>query len=224
MAMARGARTKQDLRSEATRQRLVAAARRLFAKRGYAGVGTEEIVRAAGVTRGALYHQFRDKNDLFAAVAETVQAGIAHRITAGAEADGPTDPMTQLHAGVRRFLEACADPAVERILLLDGPAVLGWQAWRDLADRYGLGLLQHALQAAIDAGAITAQPVGALAHVLIGALDESALYIARAEDPETARRQCMAILEQMLDGLAPHRPASASRSSAKVARGSQLRH
>jgi AcrR family transcriptional regulator len=152
--MARAEKTKQDLRSEATRRRLVAAARTLFTERGYAGVGTEEIVQAAGVTRGALYYQFRDKSDLFAAVAETVHAEIAQRITAGAQADGPTDPMAALHAGVQRFLEVCADPAVERIILLDAPAVLGWHAWRDLADRYGLGLLQHALQAAIDAGAI----------------------------------------------------------------------
>ena len=201
--MARTGKTKQDLRSEATRRRLVAAARTLFAERGYPGVGTEEIVQAAGVTRGALYHQFRDKADLFAAVAETVQAEIAHQITAGAQADGASDPMTALHAGVRRFLEACADPAVERILLLDGPAVLGWQAWRDLADRYGLGLLQHALQAAIDAGAITPQPVAPLAHVLIGALDECALYIARAPDPAAAREQCAAILQRLLRGLTP---------------------
>jgi AcrR family transcriptional regulator len=202
--MARAAKTKQDLRSEATRQRLVAAARGLFAERGYAGVGTEQIVQAAGVTRGALYHQFRDKADLFAAVAETVHAEIAHRITAGAQADGPTDPMAALHAGVRRFLEVCADPAVERIVLLDAPAVLGWQAWRDLADRYGLGLLQHALQAAIDAGAITPQPVVPLAHVLLGALDECALYVARAEDPAAARQECTVILQQLLDGLIPH--------------------
>ena len=202
--MTRAAKTKQDLRSEATRQRLVAAARTLFAERGYAGVGTEQIVQAAGVTRGALYHQFRDKADLFAAVAEAVQAEIAHRITAGAQTDGPLDPITALQAGVGRFLEACADPAVERILLLDGPAVLGWQAWRDLADRYGLGLLQHALQAAIDAGAITPQPVVPLAHVLIGALDECALYVARAADPAAARQQCTAILQQLLDGLSPH--------------------
>jgi AcrR family transcriptional regulator len=204
--MARAEKTKQDLRSEATRQRLIAAARPLFAERGYAGVATEAIVQAAGVTRGALYHQFRDKADLFAAVAETVQAEIAQRITAGAQADGFTDPMATLHAGVRRFLEVCADPAVERILLLDGPAVLGWQAWRDLADRYGLGLLQHALQAAIDAGAITPQPVVPLAHVLIGALDECALYVARAPDPPAARQQCTAILQHLLDGLTP--PAS----------------
>jgi AcrR family transcriptional regulator len=202
--MARAEKTKQDLRSEATRRRLVAAARTLFTERGYAGIGTEEIVQAAGVTRGALYHQFRDKADLFAAVAETVHAEIAQRITAGAQADGPTDPMAALHAGVQRFLEVCADPAVERIVLLDAPAVLGWQAWRDLADRYGLGLLQHALQAAIDAGAITPQPVVPLAHVLIGALNECALYVARAEDPAAARQECTAILQQLLDGLTPH--------------------
>src|SRR5215204_5458234 len=202
--MARAAKNKQDLRSEATRQRLVAAARTLIAERGYAGVGTEEIVQAAGVTRGALYHQFRDKADLFAAVAEGAQADVAHQITTGAESDGQVDPMTALYAGVRRFLEACADPAVERILLLDGPAVLGWQAWRDLADSYGLGLLQHGLQAAMDVGAITPQPVAPLAHVLIGALDECALYVARAADPAAARQQCTAVLEQLLDGLIPH--------------------
>jgi AcrR family transcriptional regulator len=202
--MARATKNKQDIRSEATRQRLVAAARTMFAERGYGGVGTEQIVQAAGVTRGALYHQFRDKADLFAAVAETAQAEVAHRITSGAESDGPLDPMTALYAGVRRFLEACADPAVERILLLDGPAVLGWQAWRDLADRYGLGLLQHGLQAAMDAGAITRQPVEPLAHVLIGALDECALYVARATDPAAAREQCTAVLEQLLRGLTPH--------------------
>jgi AcrR family transcriptional regulator len=156
------------------------------------------------VTRGALYHQFRDKADLFAAVAETAQAEVADRITKGAQSDGLVDPMTALHAGVRRFLEACADPAVERILLLDGPAVLGWQAWRDLADSYGLGLLQHALQAAIDAGAITSQPIEPLAHVLIGALDECALYVARTADPAAARDQCTAVLEQLLDGLTSH--------------------
>lgn len=201
--MADVAKTKQDLRSEATRLRLVAAARGLFAARGYAGVSTEEIVQAAGVTRGALYYQFRDKANLFAAVAETVQAEIAQRITAGARADGPTDPMAALHAGVRRFLEVCADPAVERIILLDAPAVIGWQAWRNLADRYGLGLLQHGVQAAIEAGAMSPQPVVPLAHVLIGALDECALYVARAEDPAAARQECTAILQQLLSGLTP---------------------
>ena len=196
------ARTKHDLRSEATRRQLVTAARSLFGARGYADVGTEEIVRAAGVTRGALYHQFRDKADLFAAVAEQIEAEITNRIAAGA-AEAAADPMDALRAGARLFLDACAEPEVERIILLDAPAVLGWEAWRDLASRYGLGLVQVALQAAMDAGAIVQQPVAPLAHVLIGALNECALYIARAEDPAAAREQCAAIFDRILRGITP---------------------
>ena len=196
------ARTKHDLRSEATRRQLVTAARALFGARGYADVGTEEIVRAAGVTRGALYHQFRDKADLFAAVAEQVEAEITNRIAA--EATGAAaDPLGALRSGARLFLDACAEPEVERIILLDAPAVLGWEAWRDLASRYGLGLVQVALQAAMDAGAIVQQPVVPLAHVLIGALDECALYIAEAEDPAAAREQCTAIFDRILRSITP---------------------
>src|SRR5215510_754266 len=195
-------RTKHDLRSEATRRRLVTAARALFGARGYAGVGTEEIVRAAGVTRGALYHQFRDKADLFAAVAEQVEAEIAERI-ATAAAGAAADPVGALQSGARLFLDACAEPEVERIILLDAPAVLGWEAWRDLAGRYGLGLVQAVLQAAIEAGAIIPQPVVPLAHVLIGALNECALYVARAEDPDVAREECTAILDRILRSITP---------------------
>jgi AcrR family transcriptional regulator len=196
-------RTKHDLRSEATRRRLMTAARALFGARGYADVGTEEIVRAAGVTRGALYHQFRDKADLFAAVVEEVEAEIAERIASatGMEAGVEADPVGALRTGARLFLDACAEPEVERIILLDAPAVLGWEAWRDLAGRYGLGLVQFGLQSAIEAGAIAAQPVAPLAHVLIGALNESALYVARAENPAAAREECVAILDRILRGL-----------------------
>jgi AcrR family transcriptional regulator len=178
----------------------VTAARALFGTRGYAEVGTEEIVRAAGVTRGALYHQFRDKADLFAAVAEQIEAEIADRIAAGA-GEAADDPLDALRAGARLFLDACAEPEVERIILLDAPAVLGWQAWRDLAGRYGLGLVQLALQSAMDAGAIMPQPVAPLAHILIGALDEAALYVARAEDPAAARQRCAAIIDQILRSI-----------------------
>jgi AcrR family transcriptional regulator len=195
-------RTKHDLRSEATRRQLVRAARGLFGARGYAGVGTEEIVRAAGVTRGALYHQFRDKADLFAAVAEQVEAEIAERIAAGA-AGASADPVEALRAGARLFLDACAEPAVERIILLDAPAVLGWEAWRDLAGRYGLGLVQLGLQSAMDAGAIAPQPVVPLAHVLVGALDECALYIAQSANPVEAREQCAAIFDLILRSITP---------------------
>ena len=191
--------SKHDLRSQATRRQLVSSARALFGARGYAGVGTEEIVRAAGVTRGALYHQFRDKADLFAAVAEEVEAEISARISAGAGA--ATDPVEALRAGTRLFLDACADPDVERIILLDAPAVLGWEAWRDLAGRYGLGLVRLGLQSAIDAGAIVPQPIAPLAHILIGALDEAALYVAGAEDQAAARQECAAIFDRILRGF-----------------------
>jgi AcrR family transcriptional regulator len=192
-------RTKHDLRSEATRRRLVTAARALFGARGYSDVGTEEIVRAAGVTRGALYHQFRDKADLFAAVAEEIEAEIAGRI-AGAAA-GSADPVGALRLGARLFLDACAQPEVERIILLDAPAILGWAAWRDLAGRYGLGLVRLGLQSAMDAGAIVPQPVAPLAHVFTGALNECALYVASAEDPAAAREQCAGILDGIVRGL-----------------------
>ncbi len=192
--------TKHEVRSEATRRQLVTAARALFGARGYADVGTEEIVRAAGVTRGALYHHFRDKADLFAAVAEEIEAEIAGRVAAGA-ADPEADPLQVLRTGARLFLDACAEPEVERVILLDAPVVMGVEAWRDLAGRYGLGLVQLALESAIDAGAITRQPVTPLAHVLVGALEESALYIARADDPAAAREQCAAIFDQILAGL-----------------------
>jgi len=190
-------KTKHDLRSEATRRQLITAARRLFGARGYAAVGTEEIVRAAGVTRGALYHQFRDKADLFAAVAQEVEAEIAEQIAAGA-AGAAADPVGALRAGARLFLHACAEPEVERIILLDAPAVLGWEAWRDLAGRYGLGLVQLALQSAMDAGAIAPQPVIPLAHALVGALDECALYVARAGEPAAAREECAMIIDRIL--------------------------
>jgi AcrR family transcriptional regulator len=193
-------KSKHDLRSEATRRRLVTAARTLFGARGYAGVGTEEIVRAAGVTRGALYHQFRDKAGLFAAVAEEVEAEIVDRVAAGA--GDSSDPVSELQTGVRLFLDACAEPEVERIILLDAPAVLGWEGWRDLTARYGLGLVQFVLQSAIEVGAIAPQPVAPLAQFLIGALDECALYIARTGNPAAAREECAAIFDRFLRSIA----------------------
>ncbi|MEP6954632.1 MAG: TetR/AcrR family transcriptional regulator [Solirubrobacteraceae bacterium] len=191
---------KHAARSEATRATLVAAARPLFAAQGFAGVGTEEIVRAAGVTRGALYHHFRDKEDLFAAVFEQVEAELMQRIgeVAGAHA---ADPRAELRVGAETWLDACAEPEVLRIVLLDAPAVLGRERWREIALRYGLGLVVTALQAAIDAGQIEPQPVEPLAHVLLGAIDEAALYLAAAQDQAAARTEVGAVLERLISAL-----------------------
>ncbi|HEX5375129.1 MAG TPA: TetR family transcriptional regulator [Solirubrobacterales bacterium] len=191
----------QTERSESTRAALIEAARGLFAERGYAGVGTEEIVRAAGVTRGALYHHFDGKLELFAAVYERIEAELAERIAAGALAANASSPLEAMRAGAEMFLAACTEPAVQQIALLDGPAVLGWDRWRAIAAEHGLGLIEASLQAAIDAGAIEAQPVRPLAHVLMGALDEAAMLVACAEDAETTQAEVKAALDLLLNGL-----------------------
>ncbi|HEX9966309.1 MAG TPA: helix-turn-helix domain-containing protein, partial [Solirubrobacterales bacterium] len=170
-------RTQRE-RSQATRGALVAAARRLFAERGYAGVGTEEIVRAAGVTRGALYHHFADKRDLFEAVYEQLEADLTERIASGALAANADSPLAAMRAGAAMFLRACTEPEAQQIALLDGPAVLGWDRWREIGAEHGLGLIEATLRAAIEADAIPRQPVRPLAHVLMGALDEAALLVA----------------------------------------------
>ena len=197
-----GTRTKKAAQSEVTRRKLVRAGRRLFGKRGYADVGTEEIVRAAGVTRGALYHQFADKRELFAAVFEQVEAEVTQRTARAAVASGASDPLAVLRVGAIGWLEACAEPEVQRIVLLDGPAVLGWAAWREIGMRYALGLIENELQAAVDAGSLAPQPVAALAHVLMGALDEAALYVATADDQDAARAEVGAVLDRLFGSLA----------------------
>jgi AcrR family transcriptional regulator len=190
---------RQAERSEATRKTLVDVGRKLFARRGYADVGTEEIVRRAGVTRGALYHHFSGKEDLFRAVAEQVEEEMTRKSAEAALAH--QDPWEQQRAGWEAFLDACLDPAVQRIILLDAPSVLGPKVWREIASKYGLALVQFGLQSLIEAGLIEDQPVDPLAHLVIGALSEAAVVIAQAEDTEAARMEMGAALERLMTGL-----------------------
>src|SRR5690349_11737183 len=139
----------QDERRAATRRALVAAARPLFAERGYGEVATEEVVQRAGVTRGALYHHFAGKQELFAAVYEEVERELTERIVRDVPLEGDPDPIGVLRRGMAAFLDACLEPEVQRIALLDAPSVLGWEAWRAVGERYGLGSIQAALQGAI---------------------------------------------------------------------------
>jgi AcrR family transcriptional regulator len=192
-------RTKAAQR-EATTAALIAAARRLFAERGYTGVGTEEIVQLAGVTRGALYHHFRGgKEDLFQAVLVQVSAETAQHVMQAAQST--EDPWEALVLGADAFLDASATPEVQRIMLVDGPSVLGWDVWRAADADYALGMLEQALQHAIDAGRIVPQPTKALAHVLLGALDEAAMVVARAEDPDAARAEMGRTVRKLFEGL-----------------------
>src|SRR2546421_343515 len=173
--------------SEATRRKLLRIGRDLFARRGYSDVPTEEIVRRAGVTRGALYHHFRDKRDLFAAVVEQVEQEGMERGASAALAE--TDPWEQQRVAIGAYLDVCLERDVQRIVLVDAPSVLGLAAWREIEATYGLALVQAGLQSVIDAGYIEEQPVEPLAHLFLGALTEGGLLIARADDREGARRE-----------------------------------
>lgn len=191
--------TRKAEQSDATRGALVSAARSLFTERGYAATSTNEIADRAGVTRGALYHHFAAKDDLCRAVFEQLEAEVAEHVAREALA-GP-DPLEQLRLGCRAFLDACLDPAVQRIVLLEGPGVLGWETWQEIEERYGYGLVAAGVEAAIAAGEFEQQPVEPLAHVLFGALAQAGLVVARADDSGAARTQMEAATDRLLDGL-----------------------
>jgi AcrR family transcriptional regulator len=200
-ASTRAHRTQAD-RSAVTRDALVAAARRLFAAQGFAEVPTDAIVAAAGVTRGALYHQFADKTALFDAVLEAVEADIARRLAEDVAAVGLSDPVEAMRQSLRTWLEICVEPEIHRIALVDGPSVVGWGHWREVCQRHVFGLAEALLTRGIELGLIRAQPVRPLAHVLMGASDEAALYVAEAADRGRARAELIQILDLVIDSFA----------------------
>jgi len=183
----------------ATRTALVAAARALFTERGYAATSTTEIVTRAGVTRGALYHHFAAKDDLFRAVFEELEDEVTKHVAR--EALAGADPFEQLRVGSRAYLDVCLDPAVQRVVLVEGPSVLGWETWQEIESRYGYGLVVAGVEAAMAAGLIETQPVAPLAHVLFGALTEAGMVVARAGDARAARTEMDEAMDRLLDGL-----------------------
>ncbi|MGI8845202.1 MAG: TetR/AcrR family transcriptional regulator [Thermoleophilaceae bacterium] len=195
-------RRSQSDRSAATRGSLIDAARPLFAEQGFGAVGTEAIVRAAGVTRGALYHHFGDKTELFAAVFDRVELDLSASIEEAVAAGGSSDVIEVMKLGCNAWLDASVLPEVQQIVLIDGPAVLGWERWREIGMRYGMGLVEGMLGHAMEVGRVRRQPLSALSHVMVGALDEAALYIARAEDPRTARDEMQQVIALLIEGLA----------------------
>ncbi|MBF6620048.1 MAG: TetR/AcrR family transcriptional regulator [Patulibacter sp.] len=188
-------------RSNATRRKLIAAARELFAARGYADVGTTEIVRAAGVTRGALYHQFADKAELLAAVVDEIDAELTQQLASGAVASGAQDPVELLLASAEAFLRTVTRQEVHRVVLVDALPVLGWERWREIGLRHGLGLIEQLLRQGMDDGVLRRVPLRPLAHMLLAAIDEAALYVVAADDPDVARREMLEAITPLIDGL-----------------------
>ncbi|MFD7453059.1 TetR/AcrR family transcriptional regulator [Kitasatospora sp. NPDC059827] len=177
--MAQGVRARQR---EQTRQSLLRESRRLFSTEGYGAVGLAEIVAAAGVTKGALYHHFDSKAALFRTVLEQVQQEVAERIAV--TADAREEPWEQLVAGCEAFLSTSTDPSVQRILLVDGPAVLGWSEWRAMNEATSGRHLADVLAVLIAEGTIPAQPAAPLTHLLSGAMNEAALWLAASGGPD----------------------------------------
>lgn len=197
-------RRTQSERTEATREALIAAGRRLFTERGYEEVGTGEVVRAAGVTRGALYHHFGDKASLLEAVYERIEAESTERVARVVLGSELHSPLEAMRAGVEAFLDECAKPELRQVALHDAPAVLGWERWREIGAANGLGLIEASLAAAIEAGEIRSVPVKPTAHLLMGALDEAAMLLARDARP-AGRAEVTGVLVALLEGLAVSR-------------------
>ncbi|MCY4387459.1 MAG: TetR/AcrR family transcriptional regulator [Desulfurellaceae bacterium] len=195
---------KKAEQSEATRAVLLQAARELFTERGYADTGTEDIAQRAGVTRGALYYQFRDKPGLFRAVLEDLNLNISTQVVSAMQAnqEEPGDLWDLLvNAGREVYLDACLDPAFQRIVLIEAATVLGWEEKRAEDEKYGLGIIRGMIHALLEAGLIAPQPVEPLAHLVLSAITDAAMYIARADDIPAARKEMGASLERLFSGL-----------------------
>jgi AcrR family transcriptional regulator len=179
---------------------LLSAARDRFARDGYAGTSLDAVAGAAGVTKGALYHHFSGKQDLFRAVFEEEQRRLVGLV---AEAYGKQDdPWDAFYEGCRAYLEATADPAVQRIVSLDAPSALGWDTVREIETESSFGSIVAGLKRAMKAGRIVERPAEPLAHLLFGALGEGAIAIATARDQRKALRSVLESMRALLDALA----------------------
>jgi AcrR family transcriptional regulator len=183
---------------EVTRAALLGAARELFGEQGYAATSLEDIVAQAGVTKGALYHHFNGKVDLFQAVFEQVKSEVSDQVvTVFLE----PDHWYALTAGCQLMIDAQMDPAVRRIALHDARSVLGWDTVRAIETRYGAVGIRGALRKAMQGGVIERQPLRPLALLLSGAVSEACFYVADADDPTAAREEVGRLVVRLLEGL-----------------------
>jgi AcrR family transcriptional regulator len=190
---------RQAERSEATTRAIETAARKLFAARGFAGTSIDDIAARAGVAKGAVYHHFASKEAIFARVLEAIQAELASAEVPAASRR-IADPLDAIADAVLRWLVAASEPERKRILLVDGPAVLGWQRWREIDAQYFGAGARVAMAAVLGEGA-SEREIDAAAHLLLGAAMEAALVCATADDPKRAARLHVAALRRMLGGL-----------------------
>lgn len=186
------------LQGSETQKTLKREARKIFAKKGYSGANTNELVGRARVTKGALYHHFANKRELYHAVVEDMEQELVERIEAAATAAGAgRDPWERLRAMCHAYLDACREPALARMLVLEAPVVLGWKTWCNLEQKYEVAAFARCLN---DAGALN-EPAETLAQVILGALTTGARVIATAADPEAARVEVQKTIDRLIAGL-----------------------
>jgi AcrR family transcriptional regulator len=188
----------QGERSEATRTKLLGAARKLFRARGYADTSLDDIAARAGVTKGAFYHHFEDKKAIFTAVFEEAERELVEAAAAGRRGG---DVWTRFRAGCGAFLEASMEPGIQRVALHDAPVVLGWEVWREIAERHSLGVIEAGLERAMAAGQVRSRPTKPLARLLFGALCEGARMVARAADPRQGLAEVVREVDELLAGM-----------------------
>jgi AcrR family transcriptional regulator len=207
---ARTARRTQAERSATTREALLTAAKDLFAEGGYAATGREQIAQRAGVTRGALYHHFSSKQALFRAVVESLERGACVQIAVAAMRG--SDALDQLRRGCAAFLDSALEPAFQRVVLVDGPAVLGWQAWREIDADNGAALLREGLAHVLSPASRQSGSLEVLTRLLLGALNEAAFLVANDPSPRRARRDVGRSVDDLLSALlaAPKRAGAAT--------------
>jgi len=189
--------------AEATRTALLDAAAEAFTAVGFARASIEDIVRRARLTKGALYHHFKDKTALFEAVFCRIEEVLVGRVV---EASAKrTDPWESIDAGLGAFLQAALEPKHRRIVFEEAPVALGWMRWREIEQQYMMGVLRASLRSLHDAGLVHAEPLDVVAPVVFGAIAEAAQVAALAPDPKAARRAAKQLILRILRGLAPER-------------------
>jgi AcrR family transcriptional regulator len=194
-------------KGKATKDRVIAAARKRLAADGYAAMSIEDLLDDTGISRGALYHHFYSKEALFEAVLESMEAEIAQ--TMSRAAIGTTDPVEALRAAWETWFVLARDPAVRQIVLTDALSVVGWTKWREIDERYGFGRLKRTLQRVAAMGRMSEDLVDTFAHILLAAIFEVGLLIARSEDPEATTALARAAVNQLLDRLLLPAPSGA---------------
>jgi AcrR family transcriptional regulator len=193
-----GGNTERAAQAAGTRRDLLQHARKLFAQKGYAESSTDEVVRRAKVTKGALYHHFSNKLELYRAVVEDMERELVLQMSAAAE--GPRQPQKKLEAACRAYLDACLDSTLTRILVVEAPVVLGWKEWCALAHQHEIAALSAYLESVV-AKSTSGEPPLEMAHVLLGALNTAARVIAQSDDPQKARMQVEGTIDRLLKGL-----------------------